>query len=81
MIADLEDWLAAIVNDRDDQRFGVMHVAPAHLRLARHAGLRDQMRDAGLDALLVTSLSERRVSERPVRIGGRRRDHAAIASR
>ena len=34
-----------------------MHVAPAHLRLARHAGLRRHMENAGLDALLVTSLS------------------------
>jgi Xaa-Pro aminopeptidase len=34
-----------------------MQVAPAQLRLARHAGLRDHMRVAGLDALLVTSLS------------------------
>lgn len=34
-----------------------MQVAPVHLRLARHAGLRAQMREAGLDALLVTSLS------------------------
>ena len=32
------------------------HVAPAHLRLARQARLRDQVRDAGLDALLITSL-------------------------
>jgi Xaa-Pro aminopeptidase len=35
----------------------VIPIAPAHLRLARHARLRDQLRDAGLDALLVTSLS------------------------
>ena len=34
-----------------------MRVAPAALRLARHARLRDYVRDAGLDALLVTSLS------------------------
>ncbi len=34
-----------------------MPVAPAALRLARHTRLRDQMREAGLDALLVTSLS------------------------
>ena len=34
-----------------------MDVAPPHLRLARHARLRDQLRDAGLDALLITSLS------------------------
>jgi Xaa-Pro aminopeptidase len=34
-----------------------MPVAPAPLRLARHAKLRDEMRDAGLDALLITSLS------------------------
>ena len=34
-----------------------MQVAPAPLRLARHARLRDLMRDAGLDALLITSLS------------------------
>jgi Xaa-Pro aminopeptidase len=34
-----------------------MEVAPAPLRLARHARLRQHMRDAGLDALLVTSLS------------------------
>ena len=33
-----------------------MNVAPAHLRLARQARLRDLMRAAGLDALLVTSL-------------------------
>jgi Xaa-Pro aminopeptidase len=33
-----------------------MQVAPASLRLARHAGLRAHMRNAGLDALLVTSL-------------------------
>jgi Xaa-Pro aminopeptidase len=33
-----------------------MHVAPAPLRLARHARLRELVRDAGLDALLVTSL-------------------------
>jgi Xaa-Pro aminopeptidase len=33
-----------------------MQVAPAPLRLARHARLRDTMRDAGLDALLITSL-------------------------
>jgi Xaa-Pro aminopeptidase len=34
-----------------------MQIAPAHLRLARQAKLRDQIRGAGLDALLVTSLS------------------------
>jgi Xaa-Pro aminopeptidase len=34
-----------------------MNVAPAALRIARHARLRDYMRDAGLDAFLVTSLS------------------------
>ena len=34
-----------------------MPVAPAHLRLARHAGLRRLMHEAGVDALLVTSLS------------------------
>jgi len=34
-----------------------MRVAPASLRLARHARLRDHMRAANLDALLVTSLS------------------------
>ena len=34
-----------------------MQVAPAHFRLARHAGLRRLLQDAGLDALLVTSLS------------------------
>jgi Xaa-Pro aminopeptidase len=34
-----------------------MDVAPPDLRLARHARLREQMRDAGLDALLVTSLA------------------------
>jgi Xaa-Pro aminopeptidase len=34
-----------------------MHTAPPHLRLARHAGLRRLLRDAELDALLVTSLS------------------------
>ena len=34
-----------------------MQVAPAHLRLARHAGLRQLLRAAGLDALLVTSLT------------------------
>ncbi len=33
-----------------------MDVAPLPLRLARHARLRDGLRDAGLDALLVTSL-------------------------
>ena len=33
-----------------------MDPAPAHLRLARHARLRDLMRVAGLDALLITSL-------------------------
>ena len=33
-----------------------MDAAPAHLRLARHARLRDVMRAAELDALLVTSL-------------------------
>ena len=33
-----------------------MDAAPAHLRLARHARLREHMREAGLDALLVTSL-------------------------
>ena len=70
-MAELEDWLAAIVIDREQPALGLMHVAPAHLRLARHAGLRTCMRDAGLDALLVTSLSERRVPERPVRVGGR----------
>jgi Xaa-Pro aminopeptidase len=34
-----------------------MQVAPAPLRLARQVRLRDEMREAGLDALLVTSLS------------------------
>jgi Xaa-Pro aminopeptidase len=34
-----------------------MDVAPPHLRLARHAKLRELLRDAGLDALLITSLS------------------------
>ena len=34
-----------------------MNVAPVRFRLARHARLREHMRDAGLDALLVTSLS------------------------
>ncbi len=34
-----------------------MQVAPAHLRLARHAGLRRLLQDEGLDALLITSLS------------------------
>jgi len=34
-----------------------MPVAPAHFRLARQTGLRRIMHDAGLDALLVTSLS------------------------
>ena len=34
-----------------------MQVAPAHLRLARLAGLRRLLQEAGLDALLVTSLS------------------------
>ena len=34
-----------------------MHVAPAQLRLARQARLRDRIREAGLDALLITSLS------------------------
>ena len=34
-----------------------MHVAPPHLRLARQARLRDQIIAKGLDALLVTSLS------------------------
>lgn len=34
-----------------------MQVAPADLRLARHARVREHMRTAGLDALLVTSLS------------------------
>ncbi|HEX6164422.1 MAG TPA: Xaa-Pro peptidase family protein, partial [Vicinamibacterales bacterium] len=34
-----------------------MHVAPAPLRLARHARLREAILNAGLDALLVTSLS------------------------
>jgi Xaa-Pro aminopeptidase len=34
-----------------------MQIAPAHLRLARHAGLRQLLRESGLDALLVTSLS------------------------
>jgi Xaa-Pro aminopeptidase len=33
-----------------------MQVAPAHLRLARHAGLRSLLVEQGLDALLVTSL-------------------------
>lgn len=33
-----------------------MDAAPAPLRLARHAALREHMRQAGLDALLVTSL-------------------------
>jgi Xaa-Pro aminopeptidase len=33
-----------------------MQVAPGHLRLARHARLRGLLQDAGLDALLVTSL-------------------------
>lgn len=33
-----------------------MAAAPAHLRLARHARLREQLRASGLDALLVTSL-------------------------
>ena len=33
-----------------------MAAAPAHLRLARHAKLRDTINAAGLDALLVTSL-------------------------
>src|SRR5262245_25286784 len=33
-----------------------MNVAPIPLRLARHARLRDLLREAGLDALLVTSL-------------------------
>jgi Xaa-Pro aminopeptidase len=33
-----------------------MDAAPAHLRLARHAKLRDLMRAAGLDGLLITSL-------------------------
>ena len=33
-----------------------MQVAPAAFRLARHAKLRDAMREAGLDVLLVTSL-------------------------
>ena len=28
VMADLEDWLAAIVNDRNNQAIGVMHVAP-----------------------------------------------------
>jgi Xaa-Pro aminopeptidase len=34
-----------------------MQIAPAHLRLARHAGVRRLLQEAGLDALLVTSLS------------------------
>ena len=34
-----------------------MQVAPVHLHLARHAGLRRQLQDEGLDALLITSLS------------------------
>ena len=34
-----------------------MQIAPAHLRLARHAGLRRLLHEAELDALLVTSLS------------------------
>lgn len=34
-----------------------MHVAPGHLRLARHARLREQLGSAGLDALVVTSLT------------------------
>ena len=34
-----------------------MQVAPVHLRLARHAGLRRLLQDEGLDALLITSLS------------------------
>jgi Xaa-Pro aminopeptidase len=34
-----------------------MNAAPAHLRLARQARLRDLMRGAGIDALLVTSLT------------------------
>lgn len=34
-----------------------MHVAPAPLRLARQARLRESMRRQGLDALLITSLS------------------------
>lgn len=34
-----------------------MQVAPAHLRLARQAALRDQLRADGLDAMLVTSLA------------------------
>jgi Xaa-Pro aminopeptidase len=34
-----------------------MDVAPPHLRLARQAKLRDLLRDADLDALLITSLS------------------------
>ncbi|MEP6782601.1 MAG: Xaa-Pro peptidase family protein [Acidobacteriota bacterium] len=33
-----------------------MKIPPASLRLARHARLRESMREAGLDALLVTSL-------------------------
>ena len=33
-----------------------MKIAPARFRLARHARLREHMREAGLDALLVTSL-------------------------
>jgi hypothetical protein len=34
-----------------------MSVAPAHLRLACQAGLRRLIQEAGIDALLVTSLS------------------------
>jgi Xaa-Pro aminopeptidase len=34
-----------------------MTIAPAQLRLARHAGLRRLLEESGLDALLVTSLS------------------------
>jgi Xaa-Pro aminopeptidase len=34
-----------------------MQVAPPSLRLARHARLREHMRESGLDALLVTSLT------------------------
>ena len=34
-----------------------MSIAPAHLRLARQAGLRRLIQEAGIDALLVTSLS------------------------
>jgi Xaa-Pro aminopeptidase len=33
-----------------------MQIAPAHLRLARHASVRRLLQEAGLDALLVTSL-------------------------